>query len=111
MRRSSVLWCASAEAGTPGHGTMSAPKVDRDVRQDVADVLVRYATGIDRRDWALLRSCFTDDCEADYGEIGGWHSADARASSSPATCGHASTRREGGTPATPSTAPMPRRRA
>ena len=31
---------------------------------------MRYATGIDRRDWALLRSCFTDDCVADYGDIG-----------------------------------------
>jgi len=47
--------------------------VDREVRQDVAEVLVRYATGIDRRDWALFRTCFTDDCEADYGEIGHWH--------------------------------------
>ncbi len=42
--------------------------IDREVRQDIAEVLVRYATGIDRRDWALLRSCFTDDCEADYGD-------------------------------------------
>jgi 3-phenylpropionate/cinnamic acid dioxygenase small subunit len=56
---------------------MTPPTVDRDVRQDVAEVLVRYATGIDRRDWALLRSCFTDDCEADYGEIGRWCGADA----------------------------------
>ena len=31
-------------------------------------MLVRYATGIDRRDWVLFRSCFTDDCEADYGD-------------------------------------------
>ena len=50
--------------------------VDRDVRQDVADLLVRYATGIDRRDWKLLRSCFTDDCQADYGDVGRWRSAD-----------------------------------
>jgi 3-phenylpropionate/cinnamic acid dioxygenase small subunit len=49
--------------------------VTREVRQDVADVLVRYATGIDRRDWELLRSCFTDDCEVDYGDIGRWHGA------------------------------------
>lgn len=48
--------------------------VDRDVRADVADVLVRYATGIDRRDWDALRSCFTDDCQADYGPIGRWDS-------------------------------------
>ena len=65
--------------------------VDREARQDVADVLVRYATGIDSRDWALFRSCFTDDCEADYGEIGVWHSADEitewmRATHEP--CGH-----------------------
>jgi 3-phenylpropionate/cinnamic acid dioxygenase small subunit len=50
--------------------------LDRDVRQDVSDVLVRYATGIDRRDWALFRTCFADDCDVDYGDIGAWHSAD-----------------------------------
>jgi 3-phenylpropionate/cinnamic acid dioxygenase small subunit len=52
-------------------------EVDRDVRQDVADLLVRYASGIDRRDWTLLRSCFTDDCVADYGDIGRWEGGDA----------------------------------
>lgn len=56
---------------------MTEPTVDRDVRRDVADLLVRYATGIDTRDWALLRTCFTDDCEADYGDIGVWHGANA----------------------------------
>ena len=55
---------------------MAAESVAREVRQDVADVLVRYATGIDRRDWDLFRTCFTDDCEADYGEIGVWHGVD-----------------------------------
>jgi threonine dehydrogenase-like Zn-dependent dehydrogenase len=47
-----------------------------DVHQAVADVLVRYATGIDRRDWDLFRTCFTADVEADYGEIGVWHGVD-----------------------------------
>jgi 3-phenylpropionate/cinnamic acid dioxygenase small subunit len=47
-----------------------------DIRQDVTDVLVRYATGIDRRDWVLFRTCFTKDCDADYGDVGHWHSAD-----------------------------------
>ncbi len=55
---------------------MAPEAVDREVRQDVAEVLVRYATGIDRRDWVLFRTCFTDDCEADYGEIGVWHGVD-----------------------------------
>jgi len=48
----------------------------REIRQDVAELLVRYATGIDRRDWKLLRSCFTDDCEAQYGDVGRWSSGD-----------------------------------
>jgi hypothetical protein len=43
-----------------------------DVRQAVTDVVIRYATAIDRRDWALFRTCFTDDCVADYGAIGRW---------------------------------------
>ena len=50
--------------------------LDRAVLADVTEVLVRYATGIDRRDWVLFRTCFTGDCDADYGEIGAWHSAD-----------------------------------
>lgn len=65
--------------------------LDRDARQDIADVLVRYATGIDRRDWALFRTCFTDDCDADYGAIGVWHGVDAIADWMEAThepCGH-----------------------
>jgi SnoaL-like domain len=66
----------------PGHnemtgGTwMTASTLDRDVRDQVTDVLVRYATGIDSRDWELFKTCFTDDCDADYGDIGHWHSAD-----------------------------------
>jgi 3-phenylpropionate/cinnamic acid dioxygenase small subunit len=50
---------------------------ERDDHQDISDLLVRYATGIDRRDWPLFRTVFTDDCELDYGEIGTWHGVDA----------------------------------
>ena len=50
---------------------------ERADKQDIAEVLVRYATGIDRRDWALFRSCFTDDVVADYIGIDRWESADA----------------------------------
>jgi len=50
---------------------------DRDDRQDIGDVQVRYATGIDTRDWPLFRTVFTDDCHLDYGEIGTWTGVDA----------------------------------
>lgn len=46
-------------------------------RDDIVDVLTRYATGIDSRDWALFRSCFTDDAQFDYGAIGQWQSPEA----------------------------------
>ena len=49
---------------------------DREDRQDISDLLVRYATGIDSRDWPLFRTVFTADCELDYGEIGNWHGVD-----------------------------------
>jgi hypothetical protein len=31
-----------------------ARAVDREIREDVADLLARYASGIDRRDWIVL---------------------------------------------------------
>jgi len=46
-------------------------------RDAIVDVLVRYATGIDTRDWALFRTCFTEKCHADYGDIGVWDGVDA----------------------------------
>ena len=46
-------------------------------RRDITDVLVRYATGIDSRDWTLFRTCFTDDARFDYGGIGTWNSPEA----------------------------------
>ena len=52
---------------------MTIESVDPDVHRQVSDVLVRYATGIDRRDWDLLSTCFADDLVADYGDIGSWH--------------------------------------
>ncbi len=55
---------------------MTAPSIDAAARQEIAELLTRYATGIDQRDWALLRSCFTDDCVADYGDIGLWNGSD-----------------------------------
>jgi 3-phenylpropionate/cinnamic acid dioxygenase small subunit len=54
----------------------SDPSIDGETRNAITDLLIRYATGIDARDWKTFRSCFSDDCDADYGEIGHWHSGD-----------------------------------
>ena len=40
-------------------------------RSDISDLLVRYATALDTRDWDLLDSCFTEDAVVDYGRLGG----------------------------------------
>jgi hypothetical protein len=34
-------------------------------RREIVDVTLRYAAGIDRRDWAMLRDCFADPFELD----------------------------------------------
>jgi ketosteroid isomerase-like protein len=39
--------------------------------RDIVAVCVRYATALDTKDWALLRTCFTPDAVTDYGEHGG----------------------------------------
>lgn len=46
---------------------------DHHDRCDITEVLIRYATGIDRRDWELFRTVFSPDCVLDYGSIGVWH--------------------------------------
>lgn len=43
--------------------------------REIAALLTRYATGIDRRDWAMFQACFTDDARTDYGSFGQWSSA------------------------------------
>jgi hypothetical protein len=42
----------------------------------IGDVLIRYATGIDTKNWSLFRTCFTNDVIADYGDIGVWKGVD-----------------------------------
>lgn len=39
-------------------------------RLAIEDVLVRYATAIDRRDWDLFATCFVSDVRTDYGDVG-----------------------------------------
>ncbi len=40
-------------------------------RIEISDVLHRYAAAVDGKDWELLRTCFTDDVEADFRAFGG----------------------------------------
>ncbi|GGN52050.1 polyketide cyclase [Novosphingobium indicum] len=47
--------------------------VSAEDEREICGVLLRYATGIDTRDWPLFRSCFSPDLEADYGTFGTWH--------------------------------------
>lgn len=46
-------------------------------KEQIAEVLIRYATGIDFKDWPLLRTCWTDDVDVDYGEVGRYSGVDA----------------------------------
>jgi hypothetical protein len=50
--------------------------VDAD-KEQIAEVLIRYATGIDSKDWPLLRTCWTDEIDVDYGDLGHFATAEA----------------------------------
>ncbi len=50
-------------------------------RLDAIDLLHRFADGLDRRDWALYRSVFTDEIDLDYSSyrpehLGRWRADD-----------------------------------
>lgn len=40
-------------------------------RFEIEDLLTRYATGVDTKDWDLWESCFTPDAHIDYSAFGG----------------------------------------
>ncbi|MFF2515947.1 nuclear transport factor 2 family protein [Streptomyces sp. NPDC058086] len=52
---------------------------DHEDKTAISDVLTRYMTGIDRRDWSLYRTCFTDDVQADF-PTGAWSNLEDLAS-------------------------------
>jgi hypothetical protein len=47
--------------------------VEAEDERAITAVLLRYATAIDTRDWAMLRSCFAEDVEANYAGFGTFH--------------------------------------
>ena len=50
---------------------MSDPKLQMLLdRAAISDVVYAYATALDRRDWKLFRSIFTDTIEMDFGSVG-----------------------------------------
>ena len=46
-------------------------------RQEIIDVLLRYAGGLDGGDWEAVRSTFTDEPDIDFGAMGSWKGRDA----------------------------------
>lgn len=50
--------------------------MDADKAQ-IAEVLIRYATGIDFKDWKLFRTCWADEVDIDYGDLGTFTDPDA----------------------------------
>ena len=42
-------------------------------RAQITEVLIRYATGIDSKNWPLFRTCWADEVDLDYGELGNVH--------------------------------------
>jgi ketosteroid isomerase-like protein len=40
-------------------------------RAEISEVVARFATALDYKDWPLFRSCFTDEIEADYSDLRG----------------------------------------
>jgi hypothetical protein len=39
-------------------------------RTEITEIIYRYSTGVDTKDWALFRSCFTDPVNADFTSTG-----------------------------------------
>jgi 3-phenylpropionate/cinnamic acid dioxygenase small subunit len=47
-----------------------------EAKREIVDLLYRYATAIDEQDWTMLRTCWTDDCEVAYDDVGSWTGGD-----------------------------------
>jgi hypothetical protein len=48
-------------------------------RAEISELVIKYAVGVDRRDWKMFADCFTDPAYADFSELGGAVGASPRA--------------------------------
>jgi hypothetical protein len=55
---------------TPGEAALLERLSALEDRQEITDLLYRYSSAIDERDWDLLRTCFVAEGTADYREFG-----------------------------------------
>lgn len=53
-------------------GLIRRQPISAEDERAISHLLLRYATSIDTRNWPLFRTCFSPDCEADYGSFGSW---------------------------------------
>jgi ketosteroid isomerase-like protein len=72
-----ILYCIAGLTGQLAYSqsavaNAAAHPVTMEDERAITAVLLRYATGIDRRDWPLFATCFTEDVVADYGDLGKW---------------------------------------
>lgn len=49
----------------------------RDDHFEIGEVLIRYATAIDQRDWELFGTCWTADASAAYSDFGSYPNVEA----------------------------------
>ena len=77
-RRSSTSRSPATRSRRSATGTCSSrstwpdrEQVTLEDRQAIVDLVIQYATGVDRRDWALYEACFTDPCEIDFSSWSG----------------------------------------
>lgn len=50
---------------------MSKTGIELQAESEICDVQRRYCRGVDRLDWDMVRACFHDDADADYGHYKG----------------------------------------
>jgi 3-phenylpropionate/cinnamic acid dioxygenase small subunit len=66
-------WSAEMDANAVSRAMMAKPVTVETLvaRAQIGDVVIRYATGIDTRDWDLYRSVFADEVDFDFSSFRG----------------------------------------